>query len=94
MIPAQEEFQSVLKGEDRSSLREIINALQLPNNMGVIIRTAGVGRTLRRIPIGFKCSASNSGKLLKRLQRKTAPFLIHQESDVVIRTIRDYFDKK
>jgi ribonuclease E len=79
-----------IEGDDRSSLREIINALQLPENMGVIIRTAGVGRTGEELQWDLDILLKFWEAIKSAVDERQPPFLIHQEGDVVIRTIRDY----
>ena len=79
-----------IEGEDRSSMRETINALQLPEGMGVIVRTAGVGRTVEELQSDLNVLITLWEAIKTASSGRAAPFLIHQEGDVVIRTIRDY----
>ena len=79
-----------IEGEDRSSMREIINALQVPEGMGVIVRTAGVGRTADELQSDLNVLITLWEAIKTASSGRPAPFLIHQEGDVVIRTIRDY----
>ncbi len=79
-----------IEGEDRSSMREVINSLQLPEGMGVIIRTAGVGRTAEELQWDLNVLIKLWEAIKLASKARSAPFLIHQEGDVVVRTIRDY----
>ena len=79
-----------IEGEDRSSMREIISALNLPEGMGIIIRTAGVGRTTEELQSDLNVLLKLWEAIKTASSGRSAPFLIHQEGDVVIRTIRDY----
>lgn len=79
-----------IEGEERQELREVIASLNLPEGMGVIIRTAGVGKS----PEELQWDLSIQLKLWEAIQEaynsKQAPFLIHQESNIIVRVIRDY----
>ncbi|KTF18437.1 ribonuclease E [Pseudoalteromonas sp. H105] len=79
-----------IEGDERTELKEALSRLELPKGMGLIVRTAGVGKSFEELNYDLKAllvhwdaiqQASNSGK---------APFLIHQESNVIFRAIRDY----
>ncbi|MGD9108878.1 MAG: Rne/Rng family ribonuclease [Gammaproteobacteria bacterium] len=76
--------------EDRDELRAILSQLKIPTGMGVIVRTNGAGRTLDEL----QWDLDRLVKLWEAIQSASknhgAPYLIHQESDLVIRTIRDY----
>jgi ribonuclease E len=79
-----------IEGDERTDLKESLSRLELPKGMGLIVRTAGVGKSFEELEYDLNAlivhwdaikKASNSGK---------APFLIHQESNVIFRAIRDY----
>ncbi|TMO73950.1 ribonuclease E, partial [Pseudoalteromonas aurantia] len=79
-----------IEGDERIELKEALSRLDLPKGMGLIVRTAGVGKSFEELEYDLKAllvhwqaiqEAANSGK---------APFLIHQESNVIFRAIRDY----
>ncbi|MCG7533643.1 ribonuclease E [Pseudoalteromonas sp. OOF1S-7] len=79
-----------IEGDERIELKEALSRLNLPKGMGLIVRTAGVGKSFEELEYDLKAllvhweaiqNAANSGK---------APFLIHQESNVIFRAIRDY----
>lgn len=79
-----------IMNEDRDELRTILSQLNIPAGMGVIVRTNGAGRTLDEL----QWDLDRLVKLWEAIQSASknhgAPYLIHQESDLVIRTIRDY----
>lgn len=79
-----------VEGDEREELREILNNLQLPEGMGLIIRTAGVGRTQPELQWDMNMLLKQWEAIKKAATERPAPFLIHQESDVVTRAIRDY----
>jgi len=79
-----------VEGDERDDLRETLNNLPLPEGMGVIVRTAGVGKTTAELQWDLNSLINQWEAIQKAIAERTPPFLIHQESDVVIRTIRDY----
>ncbi len=78
-----------IEGEERNEMREIIAALNIPDGMGVIVRTAGVGKQQEELQWDMDYLLSLWNSVVEASSRK-APFLIYQESNVIIRTIRDY----
>jgi ribonuclease E len=79
-----------IEGEDRSELREAMNALNVPEGMGVIIRTAGVGRSVEELQWDLDYLLRLWQAIETAATDRLAPFLIYQESNVIIRAIRDY----
>lgn len=79
-----------IEGEDRSELREAMSALNVPDGMGVIIRTAGVGRSVEELQWDLDYLLRLWQAIETASKERTAPFLIYQESNVIIRAIRDY----
>lgn len=79
-----------IDGDDRTEMKEILQALNLPESMGVIIRTAGVGRSTEELQWDMDVQLRLWEAIKLAYQAKPGPFLVHQESDVVIRSIRDY----
>ena len=79
-----------IEGEDRSELREAMSALNVPEGMGVIIRTAGVGRSVEELQWDLDYLLRLWQAIETAAQQQAAPFLIYQESNVIIRAIRDY----
>ena len=79
-----------IEGEERSELRATLDSVEVPNGMGLIIRTAGVGRVAEELQWDMSVLEQLWSAIKKSASERAAPFLIHQESDVVIRAIRDY----
>lgn len=79
-----------IEGDERNELREILAALNLPENMGVIIRTAGVGKSTEELQWDLSALLVHWEAITTAAQEHPAPCLIHQESNVLIRAIRDY----
>ncbi|WP_422667265.1 ribonuclease E [Buchnera aphidicola] len=79
-----------IEGNDRILLKEILLSLKLPDNMGVIIRTAGIGKSADalQLDLSFRLKQWNSIQLAAKSQ--SAPFLIYQESNIIFRAFRDY----
>lgn len=79
-----------IEGEDRDQLREIIEQLPIPEGMGIIIRTAGVSRSKEELDWDLKVLLRYWEAIKQAAVAKPGPYLIHQESDVIIRAIRDH----
>ncbi len=82
-----------IEGDDRDELKETLNALQLPDNMGLIIRTAGVGKNLDELQADLDMLCNQWQAIRQAYNSQLAPCLIHQEGDVIIRSIRDNLRK-
>jgi len=79
-----------IEGEERTELREVLNSLSIPEGMGVIIRTAGLGRNIEELQWDLSVLLTQWQAILAATEGRQAPFLIYQESDAVIRAIRDH----
>ncbi|MEN8721042.1 MAG: Rne/Rng family ribonuclease [Oceanococcaceae bacterium] len=79
-----------IDGEDRSELREAMASLELPAGMGAIARTAGVGRAADELQWDLNYLLDLWQSLLGATYDRKAPFLIYQESNIIIRALRDY----
>ncbi|MBA1272754.1 ribonuclease E [Pseudomonas azotifigens] len=78
-----------IEGEERNELREALNGLDIPADMGLIVRTAGLGRSSEELQWDLDYLLQLWGAV-KDASQDRAPFLIYQESNVIIRAIRDY----
>jgi ribonuclease E len=78
-----------IEGQDRTELREAMSELQIPEDMGLIVRTAGVGKNSEELQwdLDYLIQLWHA---IEHSAEKPAPFLIYQESNVIIRSIRDY----
>ena len=79
-----------IEGDDRDELRDILSKLAIPEGMGVIIRTAAVSKSLEELQWDLNTLLNQWEAIQKAASERSAPFLIYQESDIVIRAIRDY----
>ena len=79
-----------IEGEDRSDLKDSLSQLNLPDGMGVIIRTAGVGRSTEELQWDLNYLLQLWESIAEANKESKAPVLIYQESDVIIRAVRDY----
>lgn len=79
-----------IEGEERSHLKEAISTLEIPKGMGIIVRTAGVGRSAEDLQHDLRYLLTLWEAIEGASDKRKASFLILQESNVIIRTIRDY----
>ncbi|MCX7896578.1 MAG: Rne/Rng family ribonuclease [Rhodocyclaceae bacterium] len=80
-----------IEGEERQELRELMEQLEVPAGMSLIARTAGIGRTLEELQWDLNYLLQLWRAIENAAAAQPAPFLIYQESSLVIRAIRDYF---
>ncbi|MFZ1564808.1 Rne/Rng family ribonuclease, partial [Sphingorhabdus sp.] len=78
---------------DRKRLKTVVSDLQLPSTMGCIIRTAGLARTKTEIKRDFDYLARLWDEVRERTLKGSAPLLIHTDSDLIKRAIRDIYNK-
>ena len=78
-----------IEGEERDELKEALSSLEIPRNMGVIIRTAGLGRSAKELQWDLNHLLQLSEAIGKAAKGNKSPFLIYQESDVITRAVRD-----
>ncbi|WP_343152423.1 ribonuclease E [Buchnera aphidicola] len=79
-----------IEGSNRAEIKELIPLLNLPKNMGLIIRTAGLGKSLKLLQWDLDIRMKHWDAIIKSSKNKSAPFLIHQESNIIVRAFRDY----
>jgi len=80
-----------VEGDERSELREILSMLEVPEGMGLIVRTAGVGKSAEELQWDLDYLLQLWSAIEAAALERPAPFLVHQESNVIIRAMRDYF---
>ena len=78
---------------DRKKIRLILNEIKIPREMGVIVRTAGSNKTKNEIDGDLKNLIVSWEKIKQNALNSIAPSLIHQESDIIKRSLRDMFDE-
>jgi len=79
-----------IEGEDRDQMREVMSQLRIPDGMGAIVRTAGVGRSAPELQWDLDNLKSQWEQIEAATRDRTAPFLVFRESDAVTRAMRDY----
>jgi len=79
-----------IEGEERQELKDALNAINIPNDMGAIVRTAGLGRSAEELQWDLDYLMTLWTAIGQAGKEKPAPFLIFQESNVIIRAVRDY----
>lgn len=79
-----------IEGEERTQLKAALSTLELPQGMGLIVRTAGVGKSAEELEWDLNVLLNHWEAVKHASESNHAPFLIHQESNVIVRAIRDY----
>ena len=79
-----------IEGEDRQALKEALQHVEVPEEMGLIVRTAGVGRDAEELQWDLDYLLQLWKAISEAAAEKSAPFLIYQESKLFIRALRDY----
>ncbi|ENM5770728.1 ribonuclease E [Vibrio mimicus] len=79
-----------IEGDERTELKSALSSLELPQGMGLIVRTAGVGKSAEELEWDLNVLLKHWGAIKQASDSNPAPFLIHQESNVIVRAIRDY----
>lgn len=79
-----------IEGQDRNEIRDALRSLDVPEGMGLIVRTAGVGRSVEELQWDLNYLLNLWNSIQKAAAERTAPLLIYQESNVIIRALRDY----
>ena len=82
-----------IEGDERTQLKAALSKLDLPKGMGLIVRTAGVGKSFEELEYDLKALLLHWEAIQQASESRPAPFLIHQESNVVFRAIRDYLKR-
>ncbi|HVT33049.1 MAG TPA: Rne/Rng family ribonuclease, partial [Rhodanobacteraceae bacterium] len=79
-----------IEGEDRQNLKDALDHLNLPEDMGLIVRTAGMGRDAEELQWDLDYLLQLWKAISEAAESRPAPFLIYQESKLIIRALRDY----
>ncbi|HRP87110.1 MAG TPA: Rne/Rng family ribonuclease, partial [Gammaproteobacteria bacterium] len=80
-----------IQGDDREAVREAMDDLEVPEGMGAIVRTAGVGRNLEELQWDLDTLLQVWEAIKRTAVERPAPFLIYQESNAILRALRDHF---
>lgn len=79
-----------IEGDERTELKDALSTLEIPNGMGLIVRTAGVGKSAEELAWDLNVLVHHWQAIEQVSGNRPAPFLVHQESNVIFRAIRDY----
>jgi len=79
-----------IQGDDRDLVRDAMSAMNIPEDMGMIVRTAGIGRGSEELQWDLDYLVHLWSVIEEASTERSAPFLIYQESNVIIRALRDY----
>ncbi|MFI3189211.1 MAG: Rne/Rng family ribonuclease [Methylococcales bacterium] len=79
-----------IEGETRSDLREVMASLEIPENMGLIVRTAGCGKNAEELQWDLNYLMQLWEAIDRTAKEQSAPFLVFQESNIIIRALRDH----
>ena len=79
-----------IEGDTRSDMREVMAALQVPEGMGLIVRTAGGGKSVEELQWDLNYLLQLWDAIERSAREKPAPLLVFQESNVIIRALRDH----
>ncbi len=82
-----------IEGDDRTEVREAMSDLNIPEGMGLIVRTAGVGKSADELQWDLDYLLQLWTAIDTEAKKSAAPLLIYRESNIIIRAIRDYFRK-
>jgi ribonuclease E len=94
LMPGQDQrgvSRKIENGDRRDRMKELARSLKVPDEFGVILRTAAESRTKREIIKDLDHLVKIWGEIKKRVQESPTPSLIYKEQDLAIRVIRDYF---
>ena len=83
----------ITNAKDRKQLKSILNELDIPDGMAVILRTAGIGRTKTEIKRDFENLEKLWNGVRDTTLKSTAPTLVHEEGDIIRRTLRDLYTR-
>lgn len=82
-----------IEGEDRAELQEALRDIETPDGMGMIVRTAGVGKQTEELQWDLEYLVQLWTAIDTATKDRSAPFLVYQESSIIIRALRDYLRK-
>jgi ribonuclease E len=82
----------IYNSTDRQKIRSILNEIEIPKSMGVIVRTAGANKTKNEIEKDFQNTLKTWEEIKDKALDSNAPSLVYEEGDVIKRTLRDTYD--
>ena len=84
----------IFNPNDRSKIRSILNDIEIPKSMGVIVRTAGANKTKNEIEKDFQNTITTWDQIKSKAVESNAPALIYEEGDIIKRALRDIYDNE
>ena len=84
----------IFNSSDRQKIRDILNEIDIPKSMGVIVRTAGANRTKNEIEKDFQSTLKTWETIKDKALESNAPSLVYEEGDIIKRTLRDIYDNE
>ena len=84
----------IFNSSDRQKIREILNQIEIPKSMGVIVRTAGANKTKNEIDKDFQNTLKTWEEIGNKALNSNAPSLVYEEGDIIKRTLRDTYDNE
>ena len=84
----------IFNSSDRQKIRNILNDIDIPKNMGVIVRTAGANKTKNEIEKDFQNTLKTWEEIKENALESNAPSLVYEEGDIIKRTLRDTYDNE
>ncbi len=82
----------IFNSSDRQKIRDILNQIEIPKSMGVIVRTAGANKTKNEIEKDFQNTLKTWEEIRDKALNSNAPSLVYEEGDIIKRTLRDTYD--
>ena len=82
----------IFNSSDRQKIRDILNSINMPKSMGLIIRTAGANKTKNEIEKDFDNTLKTWEEIKEKALHSNAPSLVYEEGDIIKRTLRDTYD--
>ena len=82
----------IFNSSDRFKIRKILNEIEIPKSMGIIVRTAGANKTKNDIDKDFKNTLLTWDTIKEKALESNAPSMIYEEGDIIKRAIRDIYD--
>ncbi len=84
----------IFNSSDRQKIRSILNEINIPKSMGVIVRTAGANKTKNEIDKDFQNTLKTWEEIKEKALESNAPSLVYEEGDIIKRTLRDTYDNE
>ena len=84
----------IFNSNDRQKIREILNKIEIPKSMGVIVRTAGANKTKNEIEKDFQNTLKTWEEIKDKAVVSNAPSIIYEEGDIIKRALRDIYDNE